>query len=125
MSSSIWTRCAGDSELRPLDVSPWRVVEAQHQVSTRKLVDSNDEVKKGQIMAKRATDWEWEFSCLCHAPRLRSSRTRPRTQWQCGGAVGKRHRVSSISTRSRPKTHESPMATLLLSSQRRLNQQGG
>ena len=43
MSSSIWTRCAGDSELRRLDVSPWRVVEAQHQVSTRKLVDSNDE----------------------------------------------------------------------------------
>jgi hypothetical protein len=43
MSSSIWTRCAGDSELRPLDFSPWRVVEAQHQVSTRKLVDSADE----------------------------------------------------------------------------------
>ena len=40
MSSSIWTRCAGDSELRALRLSPWRVVEAQHQVSTRKLVDS-------------------------------------------------------------------------------------
>ncbi len=40
MSSSIWTRCAGDSELRPLRLSPWRVVEAQHQLSTRKLVDS-------------------------------------------------------------------------------------
>ena len=40
MSSSIWTRCAGDSELRPLRLSPWRVVEAQHQVSTRKLVSS-------------------------------------------------------------------------------------
>lgn len=43
MSSSIWTRCAGDSELRPLHISPWRVVEAQHQVSTRKLVDSAEE----------------------------------------------------------------------------------
>ena len=43
MSSSIWTRCAGDSELRPLNLSPWRVVEAQHQISTRKLVDSADE----------------------------------------------------------------------------------
>ena len=43
MSSSIWTRCAGDSELRTLRLSPWRVVEAQHQVSTRKLVDSADE----------------------------------------------------------------------------------
>jgi hypothetical protein len=40
MSSSIWTRCAGDSELRPLTVDAWRVVEAQHQVSTRKLVDT-------------------------------------------------------------------------------------
>jgi hypothetical protein len=43
MSSSIWTRCAGDSELRSLHISPWRVVEAQHQVSTRKLVDSAEE----------------------------------------------------------------------------------
>jgi hypothetical protein len=43
MSSSIWTRCAGESELRPLHLSPWRVVEAQHQVSTRKLVDSVEE----------------------------------------------------------------------------------
>jgi hypothetical protein len=40
MSSSIWTRCAGASELRALRLAPWRVVEAQHQVSTRKLVDS-------------------------------------------------------------------------------------
>jgi hypothetical protein len=43
MSSSIWTRCAGDSEAGPLRLSPWRVVEAQHQVSTRKLVDSAEE----------------------------------------------------------------------------------
>lgn len=43
MSSDIWTRCAGDSEIRPLRLSPWRVVEAQHQVSTRKLVDSLEE----------------------------------------------------------------------------------
>ncbi|MEP6992010.1 MAG: RES family NAD+ phosphorylase [bacterium] len=43
MSSSIWTRCAGDSEQRPLRLAPWRVVEAQHLVSTRKLVDSAEE----------------------------------------------------------------------------------
>jgi hypothetical protein len=43
MSSSIWTRCAGDSELHALRRSPWRVVEAQHQLSTRKLVDSAEE----------------------------------------------------------------------------------
>jgi hypothetical protein len=43
MSSSIWTRCAGASEIRPLRVAPWRAVEAQHQLSTRKLVDSAQE----------------------------------------------------------------------------------
>jgi len=45
MSPSIWTQCAGDSDVTvgPLDATPWRVVEAQHQVSTRKLVDSLDE----------------------------------------------------------------------------------
>jgi hypothetical protein len=43
MSSNIWTRCAGASELRPLRLTPWRSVEAQHQVSTRKLVDTLEE----------------------------------------------------------------------------------
>ncbi len=43
MSSSIWTRCAGDSEIRELRLDPWRAVEAQHQLSTRKLVSSADE----------------------------------------------------------------------------------
>jgi hypothetical protein len=43
MSSSIWTGCAGVSELRPLRLAPWRAVEAQHQVSTRRLVDTDAE----------------------------------------------------------------------------------
>ena len=43
MSSSIWMQCGGDSNLAGLEREPWRVVEAQHQVSTRKLVDSDDE----------------------------------------------------------------------------------
>ncbi len=43
MSSDIWTRCGGDSEIRPLRLSPWRAVEAQHRVSTRKLVDTLEE----------------------------------------------------------------------------------
>ncbi len=43
MSSSIWMQCAGNSELRPLQVTPWRVVESQHEVSTRKLVNSASE----------------------------------------------------------------------------------
>lgn len=52
MSFSIWTRCAGDSELRILRLSSWRVVEAQHQVSTRKLVDSTEE----QILIEELID---------------------------------------------------------------------
>lgn len=40
MSDGIWTRCAGRTELRRLAAEPWRVVEAQHVVSTRPLVDS-------------------------------------------------------------------------------------
>lgn len=43
MSSSIWMQCAGASELRALRAQAWRVVEAQHEVSTRKLVDSATE----------------------------------------------------------------------------------
>ena len=43
MSSSIWTRCAGDSEIHPLRLEPWRAVESQHQVSTRRLVDTDAE----------------------------------------------------------------------------------
>lgn len=38
---SIWTRSAGSSSARPLAATPWRAVEAQHVVATRKLVDSD------------------------------------------------------------------------------------
>ena len=41
MSSDIWTRCEGSSEIRALAADPWRVVEAQHQIATRKLVRSD------------------------------------------------------------------------------------
>jgi hypothetical protein len=41
MSSDIWTRCAGSSEIAPLATTAWRVVESQHQISTRKLVASD------------------------------------------------------------------------------------
>ena len=43
MSSDIWTQCAGPSEIRVLRLTAWRVVESQHQVSTRKLVDTLEE----------------------------------------------------------------------------------
>jgi hypothetical protein len=54
MSSSIWTRCAGDSKVRPLRLSPWRAVEAQHQVSTRKLVDTAAEQELLEELIDRA-----------------------------------------------------------------------
>jgi hypothetical protein len=43
MSSSIWTECAGDSEIRALVLDAWRVVESQHQIATRKLVETDAE----------------------------------------------------------------------------------
>jgi len=43
MSSSIWTQSAANSRIRPLGAEPWRVVEAQHRISTRKLVGSDHE----------------------------------------------------------------------------------
>ena len=43
MSSTIWTQCAGSSEIRPLSLMAWRAVEAQHRNATRKLVDSLEE----------------------------------------------------------------------------------
>ena len=54
MSSSIWMRCAGDSERRTLRLSPFRVVEAQHQVSTRKLVDTMEEQELLEELIDRA-----------------------------------------------------------------------
>lgn len=43
MSSGTWTRDALSSEKRALSGTCWRVVEAQHKVSTLKLVDTLDE----------------------------------------------------------------------------------
>ena len=43
MSSSTWTPAALRSEARPFRGSAWRLVEAQHKVSTLKLVDSLEE----------------------------------------------------------------------------------
>lgn len=43
MSPSIWTQCAGKSKIKSLTATAWRVVENQYQVSTRKLVDSQEE----------------------------------------------------------------------------------
>ncbi len=40
MSSPTWTRVALSSELQPFEGSCWRLVEAQHRVSTLKLTDT-------------------------------------------------------------------------------------
>lgn len=43
MSQTMWMRCGAKSNLRSLEARPWRMVEAQHVVSTRKWVDSDEE----------------------------------------------------------------------------------
>lgn len=40
MSPGIWTRCAGRTRSTRIECRPWRVVEGQHILSTRQLVDS-------------------------------------------------------------------------------------
>jgi hypothetical protein len=53
MSSNIWTQCGGISNLRRLQSKPWRVVEAQHLISTLKLVDTLDEQRLLEEMIER------------------------------------------------------------------------
>ncbi len=43
MSQDIWTQCAPKFKFTAYQGKPWRVVEAQHIVATRKLVDSDEE----------------------------------------------------------------------------------
>jgi hypothetical protein len=43
VSETIWQRSGGTTNLRDHAGNPWRVVEAQHRISTRKLVDSDEE----------------------------------------------------------------------------------
>jgi hypothetical protein len=43
MSSNTWTPAALSSEARPLSGTCWRLVEAQHRISTLKLVDTVEE----------------------------------------------------------------------------------
>jgi hypothetical protein len=41
--SAIWTSCDGPAHIGPRHVLAWRVIEGQHKVPTRKLVDSLEE----------------------------------------------------------------------------------
>lgn len=53
MSSSIWMQCEGTSRLHLLQAAPWRVVESQHRVSTRRLVDSAAEQELLETLVDR------------------------------------------------------------------------
>lgn len=54
MSPSIWTRCGGRTNLRAVESRPWRVVEGQHILSTRKLVDSVEEYEALERLIEEA-----------------------------------------------------------------------
>lgn len=54
MPSPIWTRCAGSSRVRALAARPFRLVEAQHLTSTRKLVDTAEEQAQLEALLERA-----------------------------------------------------------------------
>lgn len=41
--SDLWTACEGSAQLTRRHLEAWRIVEGQHKVSTRKLVDTLDE----------------------------------------------------------------------------------
>jgi hypothetical protein len=53
MSSTTWTPAGLSSELRPYERQVWRLVEAQHVASTRKLVDSNAEQETLEDLIER------------------------------------------------------------------------
>lgn len=54
MSQAIWTRCGGRRNSLPFEGNAWRVVEAQHRISTRRLVDSDEEQAILEAMIDRA-----------------------------------------------------------------------
>lgn len=39
----LWTHCKGSNQIQDLETNVWRIVEAQHVLATRKLVDSVEE----------------------------------------------------------------------------------
>ncbi|HEX6853327.1 MAG TPA: RES family NAD+ phosphorylase [Candidatus Polarisedimenticolaceae bacterium] len=88
MSSDIWTRCAGSSEIRGISGRARRAVEAQHVVSTAKLTDTLGE----QAVLERLIE-----SAKPALPRDR--------------AFGGRHFLLTTSFRYPPLRHGSRFAT--------------
>lgn len=66
MPSSIWTQCGARANLRRLGGRAWRVVEGQHVVATRKLVDSLDEQA---ILERLIESSKPPFRAVARAPR--------------------------------------------------------
>jgi hypothetical protein len=54
MSSSIWTRAALSSSKRAAAGRCWRLVEAQHRVSTAKLTDNTQEQERLEALLEQA-----------------------------------------------------------------------
>jgi hypothetical protein len=54
MSLNIWMQCEGSSKFCPFAGEVWRLVEAQHIISTRKLVDNLDEQKVLEYLLERS-----------------------------------------------------------------------
>lgn len=90
MSSSIWTQCGARSSFRPLRLEPFRVVEAQHMNSTRKLVDSDDEQELLETLidgAKRPSPEGPRFASLHYL--LSTPFRYPPLKW--GSRFGRKH----------------------------------
>ena len=54
MSPTFWTRCGGRRSCTAWAGSPWRVVEGQHLVSTRRLVDDDGEQRELEELLESA-----------------------------------------------------------------------
>jgi hypothetical protein len=85
MSLDIWMRCGGPSRVSPLAITAWRVVEAQHKVSTRRLVDTLEEQAileqiVDEVKPRVPSEAEFHglhyllFTPFRHPPLLRGSR---------------------------------------------------
>ncbi len=91
MSPSIWTRCAGRSRAVRLECRAWRVVEGQHLLSTRHLVDSaaeHDLLERLLDDTKPPVPRGPEFAGLHYllftpAAFAGKSPLRPAQNWQC------------------------------------------
>lgn len=90
MSQTIWTRCGEKSSCRRLVGRAWRVVEAQHVVSTRKLVDTLEEQELLEELIERQkppAPQEAEFASL--HPLLATPFRYPPLRY--GSRFGQRH----------------------------------